>query len=436
MWLITRIVAANTLLLVAATLLAVALGVTTMPVWMQAFVVMLYAAIAAGVNLVFLNRLKRSLQAFEFGLLNFQDNDFSVNLTTSHAEELSNLVGRFNTAANSLRSEKQAIYQRELLLDRILHNSPNLVILVDRDGYVIFSNESARQFFNKSRRMEGMTLDEAVASHPDVSNAINTIDKGLFSIVIDDDSREYETWHLDRAEVRIHQQVNTMISIRHMSQEINRQEVAVWKKVLRVISHELNNSLGPMMSMINSGKQIAKPLNDSKLERVFTTLQDRTEHLNEFVQSYVRFARLPVPSTEPTNLEALLEPLAQVRQFQLIAEKELPLVMLDPVQIEQVVINLVKNAHEAGGDANKVSILLADENDGVTLRVLDRGQGMSTEVLSQALLPFYSTKKTGSGIGLTLVREIVDAHQGRISITNRLGGGTEVMLWFSARPAV
>lgn len=436
MWLITRIVIANTLLLALAAPISVWLKIELMPLWMQGFVLVLYLLLAAAINYRLVTRLKSSLQAFEFGLLNFQDNDFSVSLADSTADELANLVGRFNNAADSLRTEKQAIYQRELLLDRILHNSPNLVMLVDRDDRIMFSNEAARHYFNNAKRLEGMLLWQALDSAPEIKKAVQRVDKGLFTLVVDDDTREFETWHLDRAEVRIHQQVNTMISLRHMSQEINRQEVAVWKKVLRVISHELNNSLGPMISMINSGKQVAAPLNNDKLARVFNTLQERTEHLNEFVQSYVRFARLPLPTLVATDIEELLLKLVEPHCFTLEVGDYVPNLMIDPVQIEQVVINLVKNAHEAGGSADEVKLRVHCEAGGVTVRVLDRGQGMSDEVLSQALLPFYSTKKTGSGIGLTLVREIVDAHQGRISITNRLGGGTEVMLWFSARPAV
>jgi signal transduction histidine kinase len=103
---------------------------------------------------------------------------------------------------------------------------------------------------------------------------------------------------------------------------------------------------------------------------------------------------------------------------------------VDPAQIQQVLINLLKNAAESGSPADEVRIAFSgDGEQGVELEVIDRGKGMSDEVLRQALLPFYSTKKSGTGLGLPLCREIVDAHGGRLSLHPREGGGIAVRCW-------
>ena len=95
-----------------------------------------------------------------------------------------------------------------------------------------------------------------------------------------------------------------------------------------------------------------------------------------------------------------------------------------------MLINLLKNAHESGGPADEVCLAVEAQADGqVLLRVLDRGPGMSDSVLASALLPFYSTKPDGTGLGLTLCREIVEAHGGRVALANRIDGGLEVRLW-------
>ena len=106
--------------------------------------------------------------------------------------------------------------------------------------------------------------------------------------------------------------------------------------------------------------------------------------------------------------------------------------MFDPAQIEQVIINLVKNAKEAGAPPDSIELQVQEHASGWRLQVLDRGAGMSEEVLRNALLPFYSTKPSGAGLGLTLCREVIEAHGGRISLANRPGGGLAATLWIPA----
>jgi signal transduction histidine kinase len=106
--------------------------------------------------------------------------------------------------------------------------------------------------------------------------------------------------------------------------------------------------------------------------------------------------------------------------------------VFDPAQIEQVIINLVKNAKEAGAPPDSIELHVHEHAAGWRLQLLDRGAGMSEEVLRNALLPFYSTKPSGAGLGLTLCREVIEAHGGRISLANRPGGGLAATLWIPA----
>jgi two-component system, NtrC family, nitrogen regulation sensor histidine kinase NtrY len=107
--------------------------------------------------------------------------------------------------------------------------------------------------------------------------------------------------------------------------------------------------------------------------------------------------------------------------------------LFDPAQVEQVLINLIKNAVEAGAAPDSIEVRVAEQAGGWSIEVLDRGAGMPEEVLRNALLPFYSTKPAGAGLGLTVCREVIEAHGGRISLANRSGGGLAVNLWIPRR---
>jgi nitrogen fixation/metabolism regulation signal transduction histidine kinase len=204
------------------------------------------------------------------------------------------------------------------------------------------------------------------------------------------------------------------------------QEVAVWKKVIRVIAHELNNSLAPISSLAHSGRLLA---NGPQLERVFTTIGERTTHLSSFIDGYARFAKLPRPRPTLVSWPDFLGRLEGTTTFRIDGELPRSPGSFDVSQLEQVMINLLKNAAESGSAREEIVVGVRAEADGFLVEVADRGSGLAEEVLRDALLPFYSTKPTGTGLGLTLCREIVEAHGGRLSIANRPDGGAVVSVW-------
>ncbi|ACJ27845.1 ATP-binding region, ATPase-like:Histidine kinase, HAMP region [Shewanella piezotolerans WP3] len=395
--------------------------------------------IAIAVSYLFTRHLATSLMALEVGLLNFKDNDFSVSLPVGGDKQLQALAVLFNESAEALRKERQYIYQRELLLDKVIQSSPNVMLLLDDEQRVIYANDAARHLFNQGLRIEGIELDELIEQVADeLSAALANPKDGLFSLSAkESDSNgegEPETWHLSRGQFLLNGQYHHLILLKQMTRELNRQEVAVWKKVIRIISHELNNSVAPIASMVNSGRMLTKDLDDPKLKLIFDTIEDRTSHLSQFIFDYARFAKLPVPKKSQVDWHKLTEQLQQHYRFFL--ENELPssTVEFDLIQMEQVLLNLLKNAHESGAAADSISLsivdtTLADGTEGIYIEVKDQGSGMPPEVLRQALLPFYSTKQSGTGLGLPLCREIIEAHDGRISLQNRDGKGLSVRLW-------
>jgi two-component system nitrogen regulation sensor histidine kinase NtrY len=394
-------------------------------------------------------RLSESLQALEIGLLNFKDNDFSVSLHPYGEPQLDALVSLYNQASAKLRSERQFIYQRELMLDKVIQNSPNVMLLIDDSQRVIYANGAARHLFNQGVKVEGMLLPDLVVMLPDtLKAALSSEQEGLFSMGgsgadgvdshsnTDADSSDVETWHISRGRFTQNNQQHHLILLKQLTKELNRQEVAVWKKVIRIISHELNNSVAPIASMVNSGKFLTQHLDDSKLQLIFDTIENRTTHLSQFISHYAQFAKLPLPQKALIDWAKMTQQLAQQYPFNLLSPLPVKPIKLDAVQLEQVFINLLKNAHESGAEADTVSITFEEVThpiNGLLIKVDDQGCGMSSEVLSQALLPFYSTKQSGTGIGLPLCREIIEAHGGRISMQNRPEGGLSVKVWLPSQ---
>lgn len=390
----------------------------------------------------FLTRhLGTSLQALELGLLNFKDNDFSVSIPVNGDQQLRNLGELFNESAGELRRERQYIYQRELLLDKVIQSSPNIMLLLDDSQRVIYANDAARHLFNQGVKLDGLALPSLYEQIPhELVEALQNPKDGLFSLGDED----VETWHLSRGQFLLNGQFHHLLLLKQMTRELNRQEVAVWKKVIRIISHELNNSVAPIASMVNSGRMITKELDDPKLKMIFDTIEDRTRHLSQFIFDYARFAKLPQPKKAEVDWHKLVKQLGQHYQFELLGELPAQAGYFDLIQMEQVLLNLLKNAHESGTAPADVTMSITQalvpthvlsqqdptrQYPGVNIQVCDKGCGMSPDVLEQALLPFYSTKQSGTGLGLPLCREIVEAHDGRISLHNRKEAGLQVSLW-------
>lgn len=371
-----------------------------------------------------LKDVREGLSALELGLLNLKDGEYSTTLAYQNKDELGKLCELYNSTALQLREEKHWLYQRELLLDKVTQSSPEVLFLVNQHQQIIFSNIAARRFFNKPMSVDGELLSSVLQAAPQGAKvAIEGGKEGLFSMVVDAD--EAQTWHMSTGKFTLNNQAHTLFILKQMTRELSRQEVAVWKKVIRVISHELNNSLGPISSMLHSGKILSENLEETRLARVFSTIDERIKHLSDFVQGYGKFAKLPEPQVQANDWRELLSKLKPQWQFvDLSASKQT--VYADPVQLEQLLINLLKNAHESGSNLGEIGIKLEQSESESSILVLDKGKGISDAVMASALIPFYSTKTTGTGLGLALCREITDAHHGHIGLFNRDGGGLAV----------
>ncbi|GAB2664934.1 sensor histidine kinase [Arenimonas aestuarii] len=358
--------------------------------------------------------------------LSYRDGDFSFGLRWSHRDELGDLVAAHNELGGVLREQRLALVQRELLLDTMVQNTPVAMLLVADGGHVVYANLAARRLLNDGRKIEGLALEALVqAAPPALSEALERGGDGLFSVGEGD---EEDVYHLARRGFRLNGRPHELLLLRQLTTELRRQEVQTWKKVIRVISHELNNSLAPVASLAHSGAELTRRGQTEKLEAIFGMIEERARHLEGFIRGYARFAKLPTPRLEATPWTVLVDRLRSQISFGLDGDLPSGSVRVDVPQMEQALINLLKNAHESGSAAGDVQLRVRRGGGVLRIEVLDRGTGMGEAVLANALVPFYSTKRSGTGLGLALAREIAEAHGGRIGLSNREGGGLQVSL--------
>ena len=374
-------------------------------------------------------------RALEGTVTSYKDGDFSFGLHWPQNDELADLVASHNALGHVLREQRLGLVQRELLLDTMVQNTPVAMLLVGDvaspgagagAGAIVYANIAARQLLNMGRKLEGHHLADILAqSSPALNEAMARGGDGLFT---SGDSEDEEVYHLARRSFSLNGRRHELLLLRQLTQELRRQEVQTWKRVIRVISHELNNSLAPLTSLAHSGAELVRRGQTERLPQILETIEERTRHLETFILGYARFAKLPTPRIEACGWQAFAAQLASQVAFEVVGELPAEPAWFDPAQMEQALLNLLKNAHESGSAPQHVGLQVRSVPGMLRIDVMDRGQGMIDAVLTNALVPFYSTKRSGTGLGLALAREIAEAHGGRITLGNRDGGGLTVTL--------
>lgn len=361
--------------------------------------------------------LREMINAMDVGVRSFKNNDFSITIHNKQYDELGKLLDTFNELSQVLREQRLTLFQREQLLNRVIQETPVAIMLTNDKDRIMLSNTAAKHLLGYHQRLDGELLPELIDGMPTaLQQATRDKRSGLFSEML---ANEKISYSLTCHHLTLNNKSHQLFLYKNLTKDISRKESDIWKKAIRLISHELNNSLAPLKSLTSSAKKIIEaPEHLSMLPSVLDTISERIESLHVFLTQYATYARLPAPKMQSINLNELAVNVAGLMNVKVSVSAHPILVDGDKAQLEQALLNLIKNATESGSELERIEVSLSQQQEQTLLSVTDGGQGMSEQQLQQALLPFYTTKHQGSGLGLALCNDIVVAHAGKLTIRN------------------
>jgi len=237
-------------------------------------------------------------------------------------------------------------------------------------------------------------------------------------------------WQIKQSEFKENNNSYQLLMLNNISQELQKNEQQAWQNIIRILNHEVRNSLTPISALSQNLLEMPD-LSPEQCQQAIKIIDNRSNNLLAFIDSYSDLAKLPQPNIQAFDLAELLQDIANLVQ-QVSVNLSSPLIIkADKGQLEQVLLNLIKNAKEAQfskGNINKVSEQEADPNKDIEVQIFTTDQQLIIKVLDQGcgiantanlFVPFYTTKKTGTGIGLALSRQIINNHQGELILRNR-----------------
>lgn len=372
--------------------------------------------------------------------------DFSERLDTSlHdssfrevCESLNRIIARFQT--NRLEKEQQFQYLQE-----IVQQTGMGLISVKADGEVNLINKSARNMLQFPHVHHMRQVEAANTALGMLLSQLKSGEKRYLDIENQNNSAQVA---VHAKEIRIQGEHYRLFTLQNIQSELEEKEMDAWKNLIRVLSHEIMNSVTPISSLaatanqlIGSGNTIP-PADIDDIRQAMQTIEKRSRGLMQFVRNYRRFARIPEPDRQLVpvtalfgRIENLIKPSLEqgAVRFRTSVKPDSLQLEVDPDLIEQVLLNLLSNAIEAVQENQRPEIeLRAEMNDrsAPVIRVGDNGRGIPEDVLPKIFIPFFTTRPAGSGIGLSLSRQIMRLHGGSIRVKSEPGVRTEFSLLF------
>lgn len=372
-------------------------------------------------------------------LLNIKYDDYTATYTTQEPDQSFNkLYGAFNVITDKfrdIRQEKEAQFQ---YLQAIVEHVDTGLICFDKSGTTLLMNRSLQRLLHKSYFPDLSSIERF---NPDLHVAMEGLQPGerqLVKLVVNGLILQLavRTTILKLKNGEYH-----LYSIQNISAELEEQEVQSWQKLIRILTHEIMNSVTPVASLASTASDMVGKFTTfdadaaDDIRTAVRAIQKRSEGLLNFTETYRQLTRIPPPKFQQVNAVTLfhdvlilLKPTLTGQHIRL--EQQFPAsavpIQADPDLMEQVLINLLKNAMEAvnGRENPVVAVSVSKDQEGtVLMQVSDNGPGIPADLQEQVFVPFFTTKNEGSGIGLSLCRQIVQMHKGSLSVVSKEGEG-------------
>ena len=394
-------------------------------------VVIISSVIAVQLYRQLIQPLKMLMQGVEA----IKDKDFNVKFLSTGKHEVDALIDVYNQMMDELRTERTRQEQQHFFLEKLIHTSPTGIIILDFDDRVQQINPKALQVLGiDEKAVVGELIGEL--TNP-IFEHIKALKSGETEVVKLDGINSFKlqkSHFIDRGFSR------HFIMLEDLTAEILAAEKKVYGKVIRMMAHEVNNTIGPVNSIMQSAMktdQLWQSHNFDPIKDALQVAMDRNQNLNLFMRNFADLVKLPPANKQPVVLQKLLASVVKLMNIR-AKEKNVALVlhlpeepvniMADEQQLEQAFINIVKNAIEAIDDQGSVTFTINPKEK--KLIITDTGKGISAEQNANLFTPFFSTKKDGQGIGLTLVREIMLNHGFEFSLKTVAEQQTEFVVYF------
>ncbi len=409
-----------------------------------------------GATLFQVSQLIKAVEKSNENLTSFLDSirfdDLSSSFKTeSHDPTVQRLHRELNDALSKLRSSRTERDSEYQFFKNIVQHVGIGLLTFKKDGTIQIMNTAAKRLLRVSKAET--VEDLRVVSDPlvDVFLKLKTGGRELIRLKTGDESVQLSVFAI---ELTMRGEEVKLISMNNIQTELEEKEMEAWQNLVRVLTHEIMNSVTPISSLAGIVEEDLKHriekgpeaiLKKDELQDMHLSLQTitkRSEGLIHFVKEFRNLTHIPAPKPTTVEAKSLLEELAMLHKKELadrsitctvLVEPEHLKIFADKHMIEQVLINLIKNAIQAFDEQDDKHIALSaytNEKGRAVIRVKDNGPGIDPEALDKIFIPFYSTKKTGSGIGLSLSRQIMRRHEGSITVKSTVGEGTEFFLRF------
>lgn len=414
--------------LVPTVVASVLLWRTELPLYWRGTAVAALTVLCLGSLAYIGSRSKYRLRTLSNLLAALREGDFSFRARRrSRNDPFDEVVTELNLLAESLRHQRVEDLEATALVREVMAEIDVAVFAFDASHRLRQVNRAGEELFGADRTAIG-----ASASELGLEGCLSGDPARTVQLEIDGSNTR---WEMRRGAFRQHGRPNQLLVLSDVSRALHAEELAAWKRMIRVIGHELNNSLAPITSLTGSMERLVRrdPLPDdwqSDVVRGFEVIASRVEALNRFMTDCSRLAKIPEPTLGPVDIGACIRRVTELENGARIRVGGGPdlTAPADQDQLEQVLINLLHNAVEASSDdGGPVEIGWAENGRWLEIAIRDEGSGISDP--ESLFIPFYTTKSEGSGIGLFLCRHIAEAHGGTLSVRNREdGSGCEAIL--------